>query len=123
MAVSGLIRILDKRVYVARGEHSFKHHPTTQLGLPLNTMKFYSVIAFAALAFAAEDLSSPNRSPELQPRKIGGACKHSVSQKRASSPTEIVLTTLQGTPGTCQKTGTCRKDLGWYSDGDCPNGR
>lgn len=86
-------------------------------------MKLYAVIAFAALALAAEDLSSPNTSPELEPRKIGGACKHSVSQTRAYSHTGVMLTTLQGTPGTCQKTGTCRKDLGWYSNGDCPNGQ
>ena len=82
-------------------------------------MKLYSIIAFTALAFAAEDVSSP----ELRARKIGGACKHSVSRRRVPSNIAIVLTTSQGTPGTCQKTGTCRKDLGWYSDGDCPNGQ
>lgn len=47
-------------------------------------MKLYSIIAFTALAFAAEDVSSP----ELRARKIGGACKHSVSQTRAYSHTE-----------------------------------
>jgi hypothetical protein len=86
-------------------------------------MRLYSIIAFAALAFATEDLSSPNTSPELEPRKIGGACKHSVSQRGTHNRTVIVLTASQGTPGTCQKTGNCRKDLGWYSNGDCPNGQ
>lgn len=85
-------------------------------------MRLSSAIAFAAVAFAAEGLSSPNTSPDLRARKIGGACKHSVSQTKAYTHTNIVLTTLQGTPGTCQKTSTCANDLGWYSNGDCPNG-
>ncbi|KAM0701353.1 hypothetical protein Q7P35_011714 [Cladosporium inversicolor] len=66
-------------------------------------MRFSYITAFATLAFAAEGLSSPNTSPDLRARTIGGACKHS------------------GTPGTCQKTSTCANDLGWYSNGDCPN--
>ena len=49
-------------------------------------MRLHAIIAFAALAFAAEDLSSPNSSPELHARKIGGACKHGVSQTGVHFP-------------------------------------
>lgn len=123
MIFSGLIEVVDKRAHTAFHECLSRHHPTTQQELPSKTMRLYSIIAFAALAFAAEDLSSPKTSPELERRKIGGSCKHSVSQSGGHDHTGTMLTTSQGTPGTCQKTGTCRKDLGWYSNGDCPNGQ
>jgi hypothetical protein len=90
--------------------------------LPVNTMRFHAIVAFAALAFATEDLSSPNTSPELHARKIGGKCKHGVRQTRAHDHTENVLTAPQGIPGTCQKTSKCANDLGWYSNNDCPDG-
>lgn len=122
MTDSGVIKIEDIRTYAVSHEHPSRRHPNTQQGLPLNTMRFSSITAFAALAFAVEGLSSPKTSPDLRARKIGGACKHSVSQTMVCDHTGDVLTASQGTPGTCQKTSTCANDLGWYSNGDCPNG-